>query len=235
MTSTDIPSEPMTDRTPSSRPSRAQPSAALTLAVLAALALLSAAPPARAERADRDKPMNVQADHMTYDDLKQLNVITGNVIITKGTIVLKADRVEVRQDPEGYQYATAYAAPGGLAYMRQKRDGVDEYIDGWGKRIDYDGKTGIMTLTGQAVVKRLQGGAKVLDEVRGNVITYDSNNEVYTATGGKGTSGTQDGRVHAILAPRTTGSTGAAGNGGASAPGAGLQLKPTPRIDNPSE
>lgn len=217
----------MTDRTHLFRSGR------MLWAALAALVLFGAAP-AHAERADRDKPMNIQADHMTYDDLKQVNVVTGDVTITKGTILLKAERVEVRQDPEGYQYATAFAKPGGLAYMRQKRDGVDEYIDGWAERIDYDGKTDVMTLTTRAVVKRLQGGAKVLDEVHGSVITYDSYNESYTAVGGKdqATPNNPGGRVRATLAPRNSAASPPAA---APAGGSALKLNSSNRIDHPSE
>src|SRR6266702_2387886 len=109
-------------------------------ALLIALPLAGFAPLAHAERADKDKPLNIEADNMTYDDLKQVNIFTGHVVATKGTIVIKADRVEVTQDPQGYQYATGTSTGKNLAYFRQKRDGSDEYIDGDAERIDYDGK-----------------------------------------------------------------------------------------------
>src|SRR6187200_2654104 len=84
---------------------------------------------AAAEKADRNKPMNIEADAMRYDDLKQTSVFTGNVVMTKGTIVIRGTRVDVRQDPEGYQYGVVTAAPGKLAYYKQKRDaGSDEWI-----------------------------------------------------------------------------------------------------------
>ena len=77
---------------------------------------------AQAEKADRTKPMNIEADAMRYDDLKQTSVFTGNVVVTKGTIIIRGARIDVRQDPEGYQYGVVTAAPGKLAYYRQKRD-----------------------------------------------------------------------------------------------------------------
>jgi lipopolysaccharide export system protein LptA len=131
--------------------SRAGLAAALTIA--AALAAL----PAHAEKADRDKPLNIEADNMSYDDLGQKNIFTGHVVATKGTIVIKADRVEVTQDPQGYQYATGTSSGNNLSYFRQKRDGLDEYIDGNAVRIDYDGKNDFTKLTTRAVVRRLQG------------------------------------------------------------------------------
>src|SRR6201994_1883599 len=154
-------------------------------ALLVALPFAGFAPLAHAERADKDKPLNVEADNMTYDDLKQVNIFTGHVVATKGTIVIKADRVEVTQDPQGYQYATGTSNGGNLSYFRQKRDGVDEYIDGNAVRIDYDGKNDFTKLTTRAVVRRLQGLTKVQDEVHGSVITYDGQKDFYTASAGK--------------------------------------------------
>ena len=97
--------------------------------------------PGQAEKADRDKPMNVEADALRYDDLKQTSVFTGNVVVlTKGTIVIRGARIDVRQDPEGYQYGVVTAEPGKLAFFRQKREGVDECIEGEAEVIEYDGK-----------------------------------------------------------------------------------------------
>ena len=181
--------------------SRAGLAAALTIAV--ALAAL----PAHAEKADRDKPLNIEADNMSYDDLGQKNIFTGHVVATKGTIVIKADRVEVTQDPQGYQYATGTSSGNNLSYFRQKRDGLDEYIDGNAVRIDYDGKNDFTKLTTRAVVRRLQGLTKVQDEVHGSVITYDGQKDFYTATAGKDQAGpgNPNGRVRAMLAPRSGG------------------------------
>jgi lipopolysaccharide export system protein LptA len=177
------------------------------VAALVAASLAGFAPAAHAERADRDKPLNIEADNMSYDDLKQMNVFTGHVVATKGTIVIKADRVEVTQDPQGYQYATGTSTGNNLSYFRQKRDGLDEYIDGNAVRIDYDGKQDLTTLTTRAIVRRLQGLDKVQDDVRGSVITYDGQKDFYTAKAGKDVAGPGNptGRVRAMLAPRNGG------------------------------
>jgi lipopolysaccharide export system protein LptA len=192
------------------------------LAAIAALGL-SVAMPAFAERADQGKPLVLEADNASYDDVKQIYTLTGNVVLTKGTMVLKSDAAELRTDPEGYQYAIATAKPGRQAYIRQKRDGVDEYIDGWGDRIEYDGKSEINKLIGHARAARVSGvGAKIIDEIRGAVITYDSRNEFYTATGGdtNTAAGNSSGRVRAVLSPRSDASAPAAA-------GAPLNLKPS--------
>jgi lipopolysaccharide export system protein LptA len=198
------------------------------VAAFIAASLAGFAPAAHAERADRDKPLNIEADNMSYDDLKQMNVFTGHVVATKGTIVIKADRVEVTQDPQGYQYATGTSTGNNLSYFRQKRDGLDEYIDGNAVRIDYDGKQDLTTLTTRAIVRRLQGLDTVQDDVRGSVITYDGQKDFYTAKAGKDVAGPGNptGRVRAMLAPRSGGAAPLNGKPATLAPSTSVQGAP---------
>jgi lipopolysaccharide export system protein LptA len=198
-------------------------------ALLVALPLAGFAPLAHAERADKDKPLNIEADNMTYDDLKQVTIFTGHVVATKGTIVIKADRVEVRQDPQGYQYATGTSSGGRLSYFRQKREGVDEYVEGTAVRIDYDGKRDFTTLTTDATVNRLQGLSTILDTIHGSVITYDGQNDFYTAKSGKDVAGPGNphGRVRAMLSPRTGGAAPLSGGPATLAPSTSLKGAPS--------
>jgi lipopolysaccharide export system protein LptA len=154
-------------------------------------------PGAWAEKADKLKPLTFTADALRYDDARQTNVLTGNVIINKGTMVLRAARVEVRQSPDGQQAAVANAAAGKLAYFKQKRDGVDEYFEGEAERIEYDGKSDTVRLVGSAVIRRLRGTV-MADEVQGQTITYDNLAEVFSVAGGGG----EGGRVRGVLTPR---------------------------------
>jgi lipopolysaccharide export system protein LptA len=87
---------------------------------------------AAAEKADRDKPMNIEADALRYDDAKKISVFTGRVVLTKGSIQIRGERVEVRQDAQGFQYGVVTAEPGKRAFFRQKREGLDQYIEGEG-------------------------------------------------------------------------------------------------------
>ncbi|MCG5077201.1 lipopolysaccharide transport periplasmic protein LptA [Paraburkholderia tagetis] len=205
--------------------------AALT-ALAAALPLACIAPAAHAERADKDKPLNIEADNMTYDDLKQQTVFTGHVVATKGTILIKADKLVVTQDPQGYQYATGTVAPGTpetrLAYFRQKREGIDEYVDGTAERIDYDGKQDLTTLTTRATVRRLQGLSTVMDTVHGSVVTYDGQNDFYTAKSGSDVAGPGNpkGRVRAMLSPRNGGAQPLTGSAATLAPATTLKGAP---------
>jgi lipopolysaccharide export system protein LptA len=166
---------------------------------LTALAFASATT-ARAERADRDKPVNIEAERMTYDDLRQVNIFEGRVVLTQGTLTILADRITVRQDAEGFQHGTADRGPDGFAYFRQKREGVDEIVQGWGERIEYDAKGEKADMIGRA---RFLRGA---DEVRGSTIRYDGRTEFYSVNGAGATPGAPggaDGRVRAVIQPRS--------------------------------
>ena len=162
---------------------------------------------AQAEKADRPKPMNIEADSMRYDDLKQTSVFTGNVVVTKGTIIIRGDRIDVRQDPEGYQYGVVTAAPGKLAYYKQRRDsGNDEWIEGEAETIEYDSRADNVKFIRRAVMRRLIG-ATPNDESSGPLIVYDQSNDTFTVNGAglppnAGVASQPSGRVRAILTPK---------------------------------
>jgi lipopolysaccharide export system protein LptA len=200
------------------------------LSTFAAALALCAAPALHAEDADRDKPMNAEADALRYDDLKQTSVFTGNVVITKGSTVIRGARVDVSQDPQGYQQAVVVAAPGKLAYYRKKRDGVDEFIEGEGERIEYDSRPDVVKFLRQAVLRRYKG-AVLSDETTGSQITYDNVSDVFTVDGGaqNRTATNPSGRVRALLSPRTP----AAVPGAAPAPAAPMAA-PAPLRSSPA-
>ena len=164
---------------------------------------LAFALPASADRTDRDKPTQIDADKQFGDDLKQVIIYTGSVVLTRGTLRITGARLEFRQDPEGYQYAVVTAAPGQLATFRQRRDstrpGIEEHVEGVAERIEYDGKLETVRFIGRANWKRLENG-EMRDELTGSVITYDGRNSTYQADGGDPKKGS--GRVRTIIAPR---------------------------------
>jgi len=185
--------------------------------------------PAQAERADRLKPLNVEADQSGRVDLQnQVIVFTGNVVVSKGTMVIRASRIEVRQLPSGYDTAVAFGAPGRPATFRQKRDGVDEFIDGQAERLEYDGRADQIKFIKNAAVRRLRG-ATVADEITGNLVTYDATTEVFSVSGGSATTAANPGgRVRAVLTPREGSEAAAEGAKAASAvPLPALKLSPT--------
>jgi len=173
------------------------------------LAAVTLGTPAQAEKADRFQKLKVEADRQGKIDLvNNLVVFSGNVVVSKGTMVISAERVELRETAAGYHNAVAFGAEGKPATFRQKREGVDETIVGEADRLEYDGRAETVRFVNRASVQRLRG-TSVADEISGSLITYDSLGEVFSVTGAPGASATQpSGRVRAVLSPRE-GSTAA--------------------------
>lgn len=188
------------------------------------------APAAWAERADRLAPMNVEADALRYDDARQTSVFTGNVVVTKGTIVIRGRQVEVRQDAQGHQFGTVLGSPGQRAFFRQKREALDEYIEGEALRIEYDSQADTVKFFDQAVLRRYRGPA-LNDQTAGSVIVYDNRTEVFTVDSAPGarTPDNPSGRVRAMLTPRPDPNAPATPSTPAT-PGPALQ--PSPRLES---
>ena len=150
---------------------------------------------AHAEKADKDKPTQIDANRMTSDDARRISIFEGNVVLTKGTILIRADRITVRQDAEGFQISIATGAP---ARFRQKRDGKNEWIEGESLSIEVDDKKENIELREQARIVRDK------DEVRGDVISVDTRSEFFSVTGGKSamSGANPEGRVRAVIQPK---------------------------------
>jgi lipopolysaccharide export system protein LptA len=153
-------------------------------------ALLAA--PAHAEKADRDKPVNLEADMVTLDDIRKVSVYQGNVILSQGTLMLRADRVQVTQNASGLDKISATGRP---ATFRQKLDNRDEFIEGAANRIEYDSVNNQLEMIGQAQLRR---GS---DELRGAQISYNADTEFYKVVGQPGVE-TPAGRVRAVIRPK---------------------------------
>ena len=164
-------------------------------ALLVALAL-----PAYAEKADSEKPINLEADRISMDDVKKVQIFEGNVILTQGTMQIRTSKLVVTQDPDGFQKGVATGGANGLARFRQKLEGKDDYIEGEGERIEHDARAEKTEFFARAWVKN------GLDEVKGHYISYDSLTENYLVTNGAGEAKTATGaaqaRVRAIIQPK---------------------------------
>jgi lipopolysaccharide export system protein LptA len=144
----------------------------------------------------------VEADQGGSIDLqRQVLVYTGNVVVVQGTMQLRAERIEMRQTPDGHRLATAIGQLGKPASWRQKRDGLDETVEGTADRIEFDGKADTLRLMGKSVVRRLRGGT-VADEISGTNILWENSSELFRVEGGTATPSNPSGRVRAVLSPR---------------------------------
>ena len=154
--------------------------------------------PAFAERADRDKPMQLEANRISIDDAKKIQILEGDVIVIKGTMVLKADKVVITEDKYGFQLGVATGGKDGLARIRQKREGLEEYIDGEAERIEYNTNTEVAEFFRRAWVRSGD------DQVKGDYIWYDAISEKYLVTAGKSSDPKgQPARVRAIIQPKS--------------------------------
>jgi lipopolysaccharide export system protein LptA len=166
-------------------------------AFFALLAVLAIAAPARAEKTDRDKPINFSGDSGDADLQARGGTLSGNVIITQGTLSIRADRIIFRQNADNSLSATAHGNP---VSLRQKRDGVDEYYEGYAQRIEYDGAKELVELFDRALLKRGQ------DEIRSNYVSYNAGTEVFKAEGRAGSSPDPTGpgaRVRGMFQPKS--------------------------------
>jgi lipopolysaccharide export system protein LptA len=152
------------------------------------------APACFAERADRNMPMHLEADQVIMDDAQQISTFIGNVRLSQGTLLIRGDKIVVVEDKDGFKHATAY---GNTAEFRQKRDGSDGYVEGYGERIEYDARAGTLNLQEKARLKR------DLDEVSGDNITYNVKTEIFRVNSGNASPGNAPPqRVRAVLQPK---------------------------------
>ena len=159
---------------------------AATAIVAAAVVLAGGARIAAAETADKEKPINWIADSADVNAETKVGTLIGNVVITQGTMAIHADRITFRQNPDNSMSATAFGNP---ITFRQKRDGFDEYFEGFAQRAEYDGTKQLLELFDRALLRRNQ------DEIRSNYISYNTATEFAKA----------EGRGGVIAAPETGG------------------------------
>jgi lipopolysaccharide export system protein LptA len=205
------------------------------LLTLSLLAYLACAPLGlvHAEKADRNKPMNIEADALRHDDLQQASVFTGHVVMTKGSIVLRGARLEVRQDADGYQIGTVTGEAGKRAFFRQQRDtapgATPEFVEGEAEVIEYSGRADTVRFLRRAELRRYRGTV-LSDDISGTTIVYYNLTDVFTVDGPKASANAPaapGSRVRAVLSPKESSA------GTAPVPGApGPALRPIDPIGN---
>lgn len=179
-------------------------SSKIRAAALVALSLFSCT--ALADRADRDAAITADADFVRHDELKQTTQLKGNVLISKGTIRIRAALVDIKVDQQGYQLANASADPGKRVFFRQKREGLDEFIEVEAEVMEYNAREDTVQFTRNAVLKRFRG-AVLNDEVSGSSIFYDNKTESFSvdrsqAAAPAASAAASSGRVRLVLTPR---------------------------------
>jgi lipopolysaccharide export system protein LptA len=138
------------------------------------VAIAARVPSASAEQADREKPIHYQADTGDVNVQTKVGTLLGNVILTQGTLTIRADKIVFRQNADNSVSATAWGNP---LTFREKRDQVDEYYEGVAQRAEYDGQKRFLELFDRALLR------KGSDEIRSNYISYNAETEFFKAEG----------------------------------------------------
>ena len=165
--------------------------------LLLLLPLLLLARPVLAASSDREKPLNIEADSLTVNDITKVGTYTGNVVATQGTMMMQADKLVVPQRGNGLKTVTAYGNP---VKFREKEENSDQYVEAYAAQAHYDDATGELTLTGNAFLRR--GG----DQVQGNIVTYNTRTEFFKVVGAPNKP---SGRVRMVIMPRKQGGAAA--------------------------
>jgi lipopolysaccharide export system protein LptA len=178
------------------------PHALLAASAACCLALPVLAAPAAPDKDKAAEPDTViLSDTLHYDDVSKTSTFTGNVVLTRGAMTLRADKLVTHEDAQGNQFGTATAAKGGVVTIRQENPQKFETLVGTGQQADYVGQSGDITLTGQATVTREICG-QMFDNVRGARIVYHEKSGTYEAFGGKN-SAAAGGRVRSLAQPQS--------------------------------
>lgn len=162
--------------------------ASVLLVLVAALSPLAA----EARKSDRNKPMDIDAGHQegVLDDSAP-TVLSQGVVITQGTLDIRADRSEIHSRNGQITRAVLTGSP---AVMQQELDDGSP-MTARARRIDYDMGTEVVVLTGNAHVEQPRG-------------SMTSERIVYNMQTGRVESGGQDaGRVQMRIQPRNQSQT----------------------------
>ena len=174
----------------------------LRLIIFILVTNLGAAGFSRAEKADQDKPIILEAEKVSVNDVKQIYDLNGQVLLIKGSMIVTGEDGHIEVNSEGYEFVDVNGTPDKTASFRQRREGpADEFMQGLATQVNYNAKTEVLTLTGDAKLKRLLN-MQMLDQLRGWKIEYDDVKQYYRVTPPKDAKPDDLPLARAILSPR---------------------------------
>ncbi|MFE8072110.1 lipopolysaccharide transport periplasmic protein LptA [Marinobacteraceae bacterium S3BR75-40.1] len=135
-----------------------------------------------------DAPVSVKADQARLDDKEGTATYEGNVQVRQAEARLEADKVVLFRDAEGLSRIEAYGQP---AHYNAPATPDMPATDAQAKTIIYSRSDNQLTFKQEAVIRQGE------DMFRGDIIHYDTENRVVTASGG------DKGRVEMVIQPRT--------------------------------
>lgn len=188
-----------------------------------ALLLLMLSAPAWAANADRQRPLVIDGGAGTLRAQVQGRVeLEGPVVVTKGSLLLRATRLVATEQPDGSHRLIAASSEGTPVRFSQSLDRPGETMEAQADELDYTEANGIARFNGNARLRLLKNG-QMQQELSGNQIVFDTVKEEVLADGKPATSKAGEGGVRIVLMPR----------GAASAPApaaSGLPLQTAPAL-----
>lgn len=156
--------------------------------------------PALADKDDRTKPINITFERRGVVDIARGRTeVVGDVVLTQGSMLLRAERADVRETPGGFHQAFASGASSKQVSFHQGRDARGESVEGSADQLDYDTRADTVRLLGNARMRQVQG-ALVIKEVTGAAVAYDERADILAIEGGS-SSPNPKGRGRILLMP----------------------------------
>ncbi|URL02627.1 lipopolysaccharide transport periplasmic protein LptA [Avibacterium sp. 20-126] len=137
---------------------------------------------------DTNQPINIESNNQALDMENKTVTFTDNVVITQGSILIKADKVVITRPDENSNKKETVDAYGHPVTFHQRLDD-GKPVDGKANKVHYDLGTEFLTLTGNAELKQLDS------KITGQRITYDVKKQQLKATG------SSKSRVKTVLIP----------------------------------
>lgn len=151
------------------------------------------------------EPIEIKAQYLLIDEGKGISKYTGNVLFTKGTLVIKADVITLYSDGDKLTKAIITGSPADVQHQPDN----EEKVHSQANEMQYIVATEQLTLKGRAFVN--QGDR----HFSGEIIKYDTQQRIVTASANKKPNSTSpekstkklstkypsDGRVHVIIGP----------------------------------
>ncbi|HHF3881397.1 TPA: lipopolysaccharide transport periplasmic protein LptA [Haemophilus influenzae] len=141
---------------------------------LATMVLASSS--AFALKGDVNQPINIVSGNQSLDMEKSVVTFTDNVVITQGSIIIKANKVVITRPAEKSgkkETVEAFGTP--VTFHQQLDNGTP--VDGKANKVHYDLGSEFLTLTNNAELKQLDS------KINGSVITYDVKKQQLKANG----------------------------------------------------
>jgi lipopolysaccharide export system protein LptA len=145
---------------------------------------------------DRTQPISLVADRFNFNEKTGAMTYSGNVVVEQGTMKLQA--ASILANLNSRKEVSTITATGSPTRFQQQVSANKGLAKGQANKIVYNAETGILTLSGNAMLE--QDGASI----KGATLRYSMNKGDIEAIGTPNTSGSSSGRVQIVIPPSSS-------------------------------